>query len=350
MRLMFVHHVIEDRGSAQDMYSYTAVAKALGHEILLYGPANGRSPFRYSLKLDDADAVIFICEWTTELQYGGKLDLCRLVGHVPRQRRVVIDCDGKYNEAIRVTGDCNHSDVASSRRWMDVCDSLADKICQPTLHPLQPNVRPFFFHAYNPAWEVPLDARGKKYGLVYVGNNWFRWRSLQLVLRAVESVRERVGPLALVGNGWSAPAPWANPSLIEDAYYRDPAYLRKLDVEVKPAIRFDQVIESMGSGLISPVVYRPLFDHLRLVTCRTFETIAANTIPLFAQDEKYVEEIYGREAMELILPHEEPEEKILDIVQRPDYYAGIVAIIRRRLADKHSYAARLRELIRIVES
>ena len=51
----------------------------------------------------------------------------------------------------------------------------------------------------------------------------------------------------------------------------------------------------MGEG-VQPGLYRPLFDHLRLVTCRTFETPAANTIPLFAQDAAFVEEIYGPEA------------------------------------------------------
>src|SRR5207245_1600901 len=55
----------------------------------------------------------------------------------------------------------NHRDAAASRRWIDVCDSLSDKICQPTLHPLRENVRTFLFYAYNPAWEVPLDSAPK---------------------------------------------------------------------------------------------------------------------------------------------------------------------------------------------
>src|SRR5262249_39324488 len=155
MRLMFVHHVIEDRGSAQDMSNYAAAARELGHEVALYGPPNPRSAFRYSLEVGDADAVIFIFEWTTALQYGNNVDWVRLVGRVPRRRRVVIDCDGAYNEAISVEGDVNHQDVESSRRWVQICDGLSDKIYQPTLHPRRPNVRPFFFHAYSPSWEWP---------------------------------------------------------------------------------------------------------------------------------------------------------------------------------------------------
>jgi hypothetical protein len=262
----------------------------------------------------------------------------------------VIDCDGKYNDAISVTGDVNHKDAASSRRWVEVCDSLSDKVYQPTLHPLRRNVRTFFFHACDPAWEKPLDFRHKEFGMIYVGNNWFRWRSLRRVLQAVEPVRDRVGRIGLVGNGWDAPAPWANPSLPEDAYATDPAYLRRLGVEVMPPVRFDRVVEEMGRGILSPVIYRPLFDHLRLVTCRTFETPAAGTLPLFAQEPDFVAEVYGDEAAELTLPESRPEEKVLDMISRPGRYAGLVGMIRRRLAERHSYATRLRELIDIVNS
>src|SRR5712691_4755932 len=348
MRLIFVHWVYEDRGSAQDLYNYREAARQLGHEVVIYGPPE-LSSFHYSLDVGDNDAVVFICEWTTGLQYGDQLDWLRLVAQVPRRRRVVIDCDGKYNDVISVTGDYNHSDASASREWIEVCDSLSDKIYQATLHPLRPNVRPFLFHAYNPAWERPLDFSAKEYGMYCVGNNWFRWRAMHRMLKALEPIREQVGRIGLVGHGWNSPAPWTHPSLREDAYYTDPDYLAKLSVEVMPPIHFHQVIEGMSNGIFSPVIYRPLFDQLRLVTCRTFETLASNTIPLFTQDATYVEEIYGEEAVELVLTDERPQEKILDILHRPQHYAQIVKGIRRRLAEKHSYKARLQELIRIVE-
>ena len=99
-----------------------------------------------------------------------------------------------------------------------------------------------------------------------------------------------------------------------------------------------------------PVIYRPLFDHLRLVTCRTFETPAANTIPVFGQDAACVQEVYGEEAVELVLPNERPQDKILDVVSRPDHYASVVSGIRRRLAEKYSYRVQFQQLIEIVES
>jgi hypothetical protein len=347
MRLLFFNYAYLDHGSAQDLHAYMEVARRLGHEVALYGVPHGPSPFLYTLDVDEADAIVLLFEFTS---YVPPLTQLQLVSKVPRERRLVIDCDGKYNRALRVEGDVNHMDEEASRRWIEVCDSLSDKICQPTLHPLRPNVRPFFFHAYNPAWERPLALEGKEYGLAYVGNNWFRWRALRRVLEAAAPVADRLGGMALVGNGWASVPPRPDSTVPLDAYHTDPGYLQRAGVEVMPPVRFDEVIGAMSRALINPVLLRPLFDHLRLVTCRTFETPAASTIPLFAQPPEYVREIYGADALELVLPQERPEEKFLDILSRPGHYAPLVLELRRRLAEHHSYEARLHELVEIVAS
>lgn len=349
MRLMFVYYVMDDAGSAQDIRNYARVARELGHEIVVYGPPRPGSPFEFSLDVDGADALVFIFEWTTELRDGDGLDLVRLVGRVPRDRRVVIDCDGAYNERLRVDGDYNHRDDAASRAWRDVCESLADKICQPTLSPAQENVRTFFFHGYDPAWEVEVDFRSKEFGMVYVGHSKFRWGPMERVLRAVELIRDRVGRVALVGHGWDELPPWAGPMQIEDFYYADRGYLERIGVEIAPPIPFHQVIPWMSRAVFNPVVYRPLFERLGFVTCRTFETPAASTIPLFAQNAEYVTGIYGEAARELLLG-DAPTERILDVLERPEHYAAAVRGVRAHLAARHSYAARLQELARIVES
>ena len=350
MRMMFVHWVEEDRGSAQDMFYYAQAARALGHEVALYGRPNGQSSFNYSIDMESADAVIFLLEWTTQLQRGDVLDLVRLVGKIPRERRIVVDLDGKYNDMITVVGDYNHADTGASRLWLETCDSLTDKIFQATLHPRRPNVRPFLFHAYNPAWEVPLDFSAKEYGMYCVGNNWFRWIPMHRVLKAIEPVRNHVGRIGLVGSGWDSPAPWIHPTLGIDAYYTDSQYLAELGVEVMPAVHFREVIARMSKGVFMPVIYRPLFDHLQMVTCRTFETPAANTIPLFTQHPTFVKEIYGNDAIELVLLDGEHQEKIVDILRRPQHYARTVMRIRRRLAEKHSYTARVKEMIEMVNA
>lgn len=349
MRLMFVYFLYEYAGSAQDIHHYSRIAPAMGHEIVVYGPTGGHPCFNFSLDAESADAVIFIFEWTTQMRYGDRLDIARLVSKFPRKRRVVIDCDGNYNDVISVGGDYNHGDVAASRRWIDVCDCLADKICQPTLHPLRSNVRPFLFYGYNPRSEVGLDFSGKEYGMMYVGHSKFRWSPLHQVLEAVEPVRPHVGRIALVGDGWDGLPPWAVPMKMEDAYRTDQAYLRKLNVEIIPPIPFERVISWMSKAIFNPVTYRPLFGYLGLVSPRMFETPAANTIPLFVLDERYVREIYGESAVGLMLA-DNPSAKILDIVHQPERYMDIVMVLREHLAKNHSHAARLQQLIEIVES
>jgi hypothetical protein len=348
MRLMFVHHVLEDRGSAQDMFHYARVARALGHEVVLFGAPNRPSAFRYTTDVMSVDAAIFIFEFTTELQFGDLLAWARILSQIPRSRRVVIDCDGKYNGAIHVTGDINHASPDQSRHWLEICDSISDTVLQPTYHPLRPNVKPFFFHGYDPSWEVPLDFDSKDFGMVYVGNNWFRWRSLRRVLDTVEPVLQRVGRIAIVGNGWDRPAPWAKPVLPEDAYYSDLDYLRRLNVQVMPPIRFNEVIGWMSRGLFSPVIYRPLFDHLQLVTCRTFETPAANTIPLLCQERQFISEVYGSIGLELVLPAQNPQDKIIDLFERRRHYLEVVRELRHALNQRYSYAARIMDLVEMV--
>jgi hypothetical protein len=355
MRLLFVYWAFEDQGSGLVIQGYTEAARALGHDVAVYGcwrlgDANPKIPLNYSLDVASADAVVFLFEWTTALKPGDQLDLVRLVAKVPRRRRVIIDGDGNYNDAVSAGGDSNHRDAEASRRWVEVCDSLADKICQPTLHPLRPNVRPFLFYAYNPAWEQPLDLGAKGYGMVYVGHSKFRWGPMYRVLRAIEPVRDRVGRIALVGHGWGSPPWWAGPMHLEEAYFSDDGYLGKLAVEAMPSVRFAEVIGWMSKATLNPVLLRPIFAHLRFVTPRLFETPAANTIPLFVLDEGHVQEIYGEEAVELLLPEDDPQEKILDIVRRPERYRSVILGVRRHLAEQHSHAARLQQLIEVIET
>jgi glycosyl transferase family 1 len=350
MRLMFVYWAYEDQGSGLVLQGYAEAARELGHEVAVYGRPYARIPLHFSRDLDAADAVVFLFEWTTRLWCGDCLDLLRLLGRVPRRRRVIVDGDGNYNDVIRLEGDYNHATAESARAWAEVCDSLADKICQPTLRPLRPNVRPFLFYAYNPAWERPLRGGRKEFDLLYVGHSKFRWPPLRRVLRAVEPVRGRVGRIGLVGHGWDAPPKWAAPLQLHDAYYSDPVYLLKLGVEVLEAVPFEQVIDRMSTATLNPVLSRRLFRHLRMVTPRFFETLAADTIPLFVLDEAHVAEVYGEQALELVLKDDRADEQVLDLLRRPDHYREVVCGIRRHLAEKHSHAARLRQLIEIVES
>ena len=355
MKLMFVYWAMEDQGSGLVIQGYTEAARALGHDVSVYGrwipgKVNPVIPLDYSLDLDSADAVVFIFEWTTQLKPGDQLDITRIVSKVPRNRRVILDGDGNYNDPINVDGDYNHTDADAARRWIDTCDSVSDKICQPSLHPRRSNVIPFLFYAYNPSWERPLTLNGQPFDMLYIGHSKFRWRPMLRVLKGLEPVRAQLGRLGLVGYGWDSPPHWANSTQLEEAYFSDAGKLGSLGVESLPPVRFQYVIDWMSRSRFNPVLSRPLFAELRFVTPRLFETVAADTIPLFVLEPDHVRDIYGDEALQLVLPEEAPHEKILDIVHHPERYRDIVLGMRRHLTRHHSHAVRLRRLIEIIES
>ena len=97
---------------------------------------------------------------------------------------------------------------------------------------------------------------------------------------------------------------------IKANYYVDRDYLKEIDVETLPAVPYQEVAATINKGVFNPVVYRPLFEYLGMVTCRTFETPAAGTIPLFLLDRDYVVEIFGERAIELVLDGEHVHDKI----------------------------------------
>jgi hypothetical protein len=170
------------------------------------------------------------------------------------------------------------------------------------------------------------------------------------VLRSIEPVRPRVGRIGLVGHGWDTMPWWIEQPLREDAYFTDPDYLRRLEVELEPAVQVQEVVPWMSRGVFCPVLVRPTFNHLRIVNPRMFETPAANTIPLFGLDREHVREIYGEEALPLVMAKDQEElsSQIQDVLCRPERYAELVIGIRRRLAERHSFEARVCELIEVV--
>ena len=351
MKLVFVYYAYENQGSSLDLQGYARAAREMGHEATVYGVPNPKIPLNYSIDLSGADAVIFVFEWTTDLLYGDRLDWLRLISSVPRSRRVIIDCDGRYNDLINVHGDFNHRTEAESTSYVEFCDAVADKIYQPTPRPLRPNVGTFLFHIYDQAWETPLDFATKDFSIAYVGHSKFRWHGMSQVLKAVAPVRDQVGRIALFGYGWDKQPDWAETMKMEDVYHVDYDMMRELKVEAMAPIPTAQVIPTMGRGAINPVVYRPLFEHLGFVTCRTFENIAAGTIPLFLLHADYVRAVFGAEAAEhLVLAGDGQPGKIADVLRRPEHYARIVEGIRREFRQRHTPEARLRQLIEIVNA
>ena len=136
---------------------------------------------------------------------------------------------------------------------------------------------------------------------------------------------------------------------MEEAYFTDPNYLQRLGVDVLPPVPFNDVITWMSKATFNPILLRPTFNRLRLVTPRMFETPAADTLPVFLVDGLHVRELYGDAAGELVLG-DDPSAKITDLLNRPGHYRDVVREMREHLRARHSHRARLTELIEIVES
>jgi hypothetical protein len=96
-----------------------------------------------------------------------------------------------------------------------------------------------------------------------------------------------------------------------------------------------------------PVLHRPLFRHLGLVTVRTFETFYADALPVLMLPRDLVAAIYGESALKLV-PGESLAEHLITAMERPEDHWDAVLQTRSHLARHHSFAQRLSELDALV--
>lgn len=364
MKFLFVSKLQRSAHAISAIAKYVQVGKALGHEFAVFGEQSSGFPsLPHSLEVKEFDFAIFLVYETSDfpdLPY-----LAQLLDGMPKERRVIIDCTGRYNETIRIEHDFNHLEQLEGHQgweWIEAFQAVSDKILQPTLTPLREDVRPFLSFGYDSsavtrsysspqqaaqAWSDENGER-KPYGVLYVGNNWQRWSQIRRFLEDVEPLRDRLGPICLRGWAWDQRPDWA----IEHGFAGldvDRALLERLGVETGWPIPFDEVIEFQGQGRFCPVFHRPLFKHLGLVTNRTFETFCSDTIPLLMLPDDLVEAIYGPDALALA-PGDEVATCIEDMLRRPELYWDAVLKTRDHLAAHHSYEQRFKELLTILDS
>ena len=364
MKLLFVSKLERFARGIYTITKYAQVGKALGHEVAVFGEQLSDVPsVPHSLNVKGFDFAIFVVYETSDfpdLPY-----LARLLDGMPRDRRVIIDCCGRYNETIRIEHDFNHLEKMDGHQgweWVEGFQAVSDRILQPTLTPLRADVRPFLLHAYDPAgiarhycspqeaartW-LGLNGGRKPYGLIYVGNNWQRWSQMRRFLEAIEPLKNDLGPICLAGWDWNKRPDWAIQLGVLGADV-DPALLQRLGVEVREAVPFDKVTDFVGQGRFSPIFHRPLFNHLGFVTNRTFETFCADTIPLLMLPDDLIEAIYGPDARALALG-EDVAGRLKDMTCCPETYWEAVLKTRAHLSEHHSYEQRFKELLAILES
>jgi hypothetical protein len=364
MKLLLISKLDGSSRAVTTITKYIQTGSALGHEIAVFGEQVSEGPpVPYSLDVKNFDFAIFVIYETKDfpdLPY-----LAQLLDGMPKSRRLIIDCCGRYNDTIRVEHDFNHLEKLDGHQgweWVEGFQAVSEKILQPTLAPLRGDVRPFLFHGYDPAAvvhaydsareaaQVWSGSNGvhKPFGVTYVGHNWQRWTQIKQFLEAIEPLRERVGPICLAGWRWDERPDWATELGIQGVDV-DPVLLKRLEVETRWPIPFNEVIEFESQGRFCPIFHRPVFNRLRLVTNRTFETFCADTIPLLMMPDEIVEAVYGPEAR-LLIATEDTAGRLQDMMRRPEEYWNAVLKTRAHLAMHHSYEQRFKELMALLES
>jgi hypothetical protein len=217
---------------------------------------------------------------------------------------------------------------------------------QPTFAPHEPGVIGLPFYGYDPAARIRPDAAPpKRFDLLCVGHNWWRWRQISTtLLPAIESIRARLGAIGFIGSWWDAVPVGAAELGIQSAFGTDPDWLGRLGINVEPAVPYTDVVQVMSTGRVNLMTQRPLFARLRLLTSKYFEIFAADTIPLVMIPPDDAAAVYGPAGRELAL-HAAVGDKLLDVLARPRKYREIVEDVRRHLEAHHSYRHRVLELV-----
>jgi hypothetical protein len=348
MKILFVTDRRLNAGSIQALASYVRAGDEVGHTIAVYGcPDPSFAGVRFSTDAGAFDHVVFLFE--SKLRWLSGLQLARLLSRLPRRRRAIMDADGMYNQRIAVDAyDRNHPSDEQRSEWIEYYGKLADKILQPTFTPLEPEVGALPFYGYDPRGAIE-GSRAKRFDLLHVGHNWWRWREMsRVLLPALERIRSRLDGIGFVGSWWDAPPRWAADLGLQDAFCADADWLRRLGIQILPPVPFSEVVGTMASARVNLMTQRPLFRRLRLLTSKYFELFCADTIPLVMIDPDHAEAVYGPAGRELALDGAIGN-KLLDALARPKKYEAIVAEVRCHLAAHHSFRQRVQELVAALE-
>ena len=363
MNILFVSKLSQFARSVFPIAKFVEIGQQLGHRVAIYGEQTHEPPpLPHSLDAKAFDVAIFVVyeSWDfPDMPY-----LAQLLDSVPKERRVIIDCCGRYNDTVRVEHDFNHLEKMDGHQgweWVEGFEAVSKTILQPTQKPLRGNVRSFLWHAFDPASVVKpyataeeaarawIDSNrdAKPYGMTYVGHNWQRWTQIRRLLEGVQPLSADLGPIAFAGSDWEKRPDWAVQLGLQGVDV-DPELLARTRVQQRPPLPFQEMIAFMSQGKFSPVVHRPLFNELGFVTNRTFATFCADTIPLLMLPRNLVESIYGPAAEPLRID-QDVTGHLSQILRNPAPYWKAVLDTRKYLTEHHTFQHRFQELLGILE-
>jgi len=347
MNVLFVMEYRANAGNTHALTNYARVGAELGHNFALYGEPEPSAPdLPFSTDVHAFDRVIFLFE--SKLYVPKRLQEVSLLARFPREHRYILDADGKFNPLIVVDGyDRNYSSEDERAEWLSFYGALTDHIIKPTLATSEDTpatTLPFF--GFNPAQVLPPEAAPpKKYDILHVGHNWWRWKEVAgELLPAFEQIRSQVGEIGFLGLWWDAMPEWAKHEDLEPAFRVETEAFRRLNIRAEPPVPYTEVIRTMSTGRVNIFTQRPFLAHVKHLTLRYFEEFCADTIPLLMLDQDLAAAVYGPAGRELTLPGRVAD-KILDALQRPEHYRGLVEEVRRYMLVHHPYRRRVEELV-----
>jgi hypothetical protein len=347
--------VMKHRGNAgctHAVANYMRVAPRYGHRVAIYGkPVWYIRSLEFSEDIHEFDRVIYVFE--SELYRLNRLREVAMFASFPKESRTIIDADGMYNRHVRLDGyDANHESEAESDYWISYFEMLSARVAQPVYgKPGMAATRPLTFFGYDPALEMKREAAPpKRYDILHVGHNWWRWKDVKNhLLPAIEKIRGDVGEIGFVGLWWDAPPPEGRAAGPEAAFQSDPQAFQRLGIKIETAVMYHEVVSKMSSAKINILTQRPILSHLKILTLKYFEIFYADTIPLLLIDADQAEAVYGKAARELTLPGRAAE-KMLDALRRPDHYRGVVHDVRKHLAAHYGYDRLMAELVEVTRN
>lgn len=347
MNILFVMKHRGNAGNTHAVANYIRVAPKYGHNVAIYGDPQEHLPdIKFSRDVRAFDRAAYLFE--SEIYRLSRLEEVSMLDAIPKRHRMIFDMDGMYSPVTKVDDyDFNHAEESEQRRWKEYYDTLADVVMKPMLAKSDdPRVRPMTFYGYDAALEMkPEEAPAKKYDIMHLGHNWWRWRDVgRKFLPAIEPVRDKIGEIVFVGLWWDAPPMEGKDAGPEAAFESDPALVKRLRVKTEPSVMYTDVVRKMSEAKINIFTQRPVLHHMKHITLKYFEVFYADTIPLLMLDEAIALEVYGPAVRELML-RENIAEKVLDALARPDRYRDIVATVRKHLAANHTYDKRMAELV-----
>lgn len=350
MNILFVMEPRINAGSIQAIGSYTKIARKLGHKVAVYGnKLPGFNNIFFTKDINLYDYAIFIFE--SNLYWINKLKITKILSTFDKSKRIILDADGMYNRPICIDGyDCNHSNDSTYNEWKDYYHSITDYVIQPSIiKSRKNNVFSIPFYGYEESGTIRKNIN-KKYDLVYVGHNWWRWDIMKnVVLPNIRACKDKINKTCFIGHWWDKPPSWAKECDFEGPFRMDTKKFKELRIITKPAVEYSKVVETMSQGNINIMTQRPLLRYFKHVTSKYFEIFLADTIPLVVLDQKHSKKIYGSNGAHITLNETTDKNKIRNVLNKKDRYKEIVNNIRTHLLKNHSYNIRIGELIYVLK-